>query len=364
MLRETAERLQETMEPVLRGKTFAPKETSPIFTRPEWWENLELESGDYSKGREGLRLIVKNFVTEQFPQKMKHRASGGNWEFYTKENGTELWMFKNNHSLKVRVLIAKKVGRFFVANASSLQFQKLPKWKSPKAVSSGQFTIQRVLAEVMPMVPFGVFKDAQLDLDTLEVIDKGPDESLELGRKVKGKEVKTHFTGALVFRMDFKPRSKAMRDYKNQGQCFLFDVDRNDLKLKNLNFFLSKLARNATSVADAYASLKPQEVYEAEKFLGHPCERQGEWFFIPVQGRFKRRKQLGWSGRGRPAFVEAVLQAKGNRAHYVKFLSDEGYVTGKVWHGGMEHKPIELKGWFKPVCNTASESFKISGAVD
>jgi len=144
---------------------------------------------------------------------------------------------------------------------------------------------------------------------------------------------------------------------------FLFDIDRNDLKLKNFNVFLSKLARPCSSIEDAYASLKPKEIFDAERFMGKQCERQGEWFFIPVQGEHEVKKEAKWN-RGRPARQGAILQAKGNRPHYVEMLSDEGYVKGKVTHGGGGHIPINLKQWHRAVPNTATESFKISGDVD
>jgi hypothetical protein len=368
MLRENA--LQSvTDNHALRIYTPEPK-AHMVPTKPEWWDD---ELRDNYEGR--CRQVVKAFIDGDLPAgtSMKHTNMNGRHTYSTKKNGTELWMFKNNPSIKVRICIAKKVGGLFVGNASSLFFARSPATKNNprpkvKATSGSQLKIQQVLSQAMPMVPFGLFKETMLDLDTLQIIDKGPDEQLELGRKEKGKEVLTHYTGSLVFKIDFMQRSKLLRDHTGEGQHFLFDIDRNDLRLKNLNFFLSRLPRPVTSLQDAYASLKPKEVYEAERFLGREVQRQGEWFFVPVPGRFRRKVDaFRWNGAkrvGRHPFVEACLQSKGNRPHYVKFLSEEGYVTGLVRHGGHEHKPIELKGWHKPIPNMAVESFKISGAVD
>lgn len=364
MFRENASIAEVIHTPV----TEAPP---PAIIRPEWWDREDLTNNYENRCRD----VVKRFMLGQLieGEPMKHTNMNGRHIYSTKNNGTELWMFKNNQSIKVKVCVARKANGMFIGNASSLMFAKPPPTKkSPnprvRAVGGTQLKIQQVLSEAMPMVPFGLFKETMLDINTLHIIEKGPDEQLELGRKVRDKEVLTHYTGALLFKIEFMKRSKSMRDHRNEGQYFLFDIDRNDLKLKNLNFFLSRLAGPAKSITEAYDLLKPKEVLEAERFLGRKCERQGEWFFIPVQGRFKRqRDQTNWNGsvrRGRPRFVEAVLQSKGNRAHYVKFLSEQGYVTGKVWHGGHEHKPISLPGWHKPVPNTAVESFKISGAVD
>ena len=40
------------------------------------------------------------------------------------------------------------------------------------------------------------------------------------------------------------------------------------------------------------------------------------------------------------------------------------YVTGKVEHSGREHAPLILKGWYRAVPNTATESFTITGDID
>lgn len=39
-------------------------------------------------------------------------------------------------------------------------------------------------------------------------------------------------------------------------------------------------------------------------------------------------------------------------------------IEGYVRHGGGDHRPIKLDGWHRPVPNTATKSFKISGAID
>ena len=339
---------------------------APEFFKPTWWG----EDHD-TKSYEGrCRIVVEAFMRGTLKKRLKFQNMNGRHNYYTKNNGTELWLFKNNPSIKVNICVALKQNGQFFGNSSSINpMRQLASRKQREAGKRGRLSwtggaqkIQDVLSDAMTMVPFRVFKEAQLDITTLRMIDKGQAEMLELGRERKGKKIQTHFTGAALFTIKVNKRSREIQG--KTDDYFLFDIDRNDLKLKVFNPFLSKLSRPATSIADAYASLKPKEVSDAERFLGKEVPRQGEWFFIPVIGEFKQAKVLNRWGRGRPADAEATLSSKGNRPHFVTKLSEEGYVRGKVTHGGHEHKPIELETWHKAVPNTAVQSFTISGSVD
>lgn len=339
----------------------APIVETKKFVEPHWWND------DFSDSyTDKVRKIVKSFIEGNL-DRAKYQAMNARHVFSTKNNGTELWMLKDNPSLKVRVCVARVVNGGFVGNSSGLMAMRQALSKNRKRAKinwgGGRLKIQEVLQDCMPMVPFRLFTETRLDLNLLSIIDKAPDEMIDVGRKEKGKPVLTHFTGAMLFKIGVRSRSRGVTG--ETERFFLFDIDRNDLALKNFNVFLSRLGRPATSIEDAYDSLKPDEVRNAERFLKRPCDRQGEWFFIPVQGDFKTKKLPSYSnGLGRPAKVRAELRSKGNRPHFVEELSEEGYVRGKVTHGGFEHKPIELETWHKPVPNTAVESFKISGAVD
>ena len=77
-----------------------------------------------------------------------------------------------------------------------------------------------------------------------------------------------HFVGAILFRVNRK--------------YFLFDVDRNELEYFRFNPFIVQLPHKVTSIAEAYESLKPQEVKDALA-KGLDVKRQGEWFFIPSE---------------------------------------------------------------------------------
>jgi hypothetical protein len=247
-------------------------------------------------------------------------------------------------------------------------------------------SVQLELSKHVPMLPFSVFEQAGLDIQSLQVIAQAGAESVtrkyETGRmiKVKGSEEKTpeiktetvHFTGASVFKVG--------------ASCFLFDIDRREIEHEIFNPFLVKLPRAVESIQAAYDLLKPDAVKAAEK-AGLTVLRQGEWFFIPVAETVAAK--LDGIKAKTPKMVKRItLQAGGNRPneatgiqlHQGRAIPDERqswstdsrqvaarsdyFVTGRVTHTGREHAPILLRGWFKAVPNTATESFTITGDID
>jgi hypothetical protein len=214
--------------------------------------------------------------------------------------------------------------------------------------------IQRTLQESMAMLPFSVFKESGLSPENIEFLDQtGPETvGVKVTRWKDGKEVtkieKRHFTGASLFRLGKK--------------YFLFDIDRREIEHGIFNAFLVELPGPAKTVKDAYQSLKPKEVIDAEK-RGVNVKRQGEVFFLPTDKEVEPDKERNWENK----IVEkrGVLQAGGNRPNYAQRINEKtGLVSGKVEHSGREHAPLILKGWFKPVPNTSTKSFQITGEID
>ena len=337
------------------------QEESKGFMEPPWWD--ELDVGE--KYTATCTQIVKDFVLGRLKQRTVYdtKVRNGAHIYTTRKNGTELWLFKDNPSVKVRVCVAKKIKGVFIGNASSLSAIKNPKTGDINWVPSGPFKIQNVLSEVMVMIPFRTFSDAKLSLNSMEIIEKGPDRFVELevfGSSGKTKLERRHLTGAILFNIG---KGKKLKQY-------LFDADENELALNNLNLFISEIPVACGSIQEAYDSLKPQEVKDAERFLKRPCPRQGEWFFIPS---FTEHKKAGAPDRmakmelslfRAPTNVRAVLQTPGSRPHWAQHLSEDGLVSGRIGHSGLDHKPIILKGWHKPIPNTSKQSFKVSGDVD
>lgn len=110
----------------------------------------------------------------------------------------------------------------------------------------------------------------------------------------------------------------------------------------------------------------PSEVKDAIK-EGKTVLRQGEWFFIPVEGEFQAKTVKNqWSGKEEKQRAE--LKAGPNRPNYATNMHESVtlglLVSGKVSHSGREHADLNLNGWYKPVVNTSIRSFTITGDVD
>jgi hypothetical protein len=212
------------------------------------------------------------------------------------------------------------------------------------------------------MVPFNVFREANLDLTKCEILERGGAETVKRDDKkynhatqeVTIETVELHFTGATLFRVD--------------DHYFLFDFDRRELEHHILNPFLVELVRPALTIADAYEQLKPDVVKVAEK-LGVKVLRQGEWFFIQTPSDVKvASTDLGLHSRG----IE--LRAGANRPNYAQRggktiekdpANSRDVVSGKVTHSGREHAELNLgDSWWFAVPNTSTRSFTIQGDVD
>ncbi len=308
----------------------------------------EFTEEDFKRLKGNYRRAAKAFLTGE--------GSVTSSSVY-KIKGDELWFVRPRMRRDAirqsynRSLVMKRINGIVFGNSAEIFARR--NRRDTNSRWARELNIQRDLSQIIPMIPFNLFKESKLDVMKIQVVEKGPSEDLDFGRTNReGEKILQHFTGALLFHLD--------------DNYFLFDLDRNEVPKKQFNAWMSKLPRACTSIADGYASLKPKEVSDAERFLNQECPRQGEWFFIPVQGEFTPDEDRATVSRGYGVDREYVvsLQANGNRAHLISSMSKEGYVKGLVTHEGYEHKPIELKTWHKPVPNTAVQSFKISGRVD
>lgn len=174
---------------------------------------------------------------------------------------------------------------------------------------------QQIMQQMeMAMIPFNVFDEAGLNIQTAKIVHATGSEKLLLPKlqwnrhnkqlrpvnvwkyivqttKPRGKNIrniyrdgytkklwryekldtknleKRHFVGAMVLQV--------------QNKQFLFDVDRREVEHYRFNAFLSELPVKVTTVEEAYDSLIPPQVKKARK-KGKTILRQGEWFFIPT----------------------------------------------------------------------------------
>jgi hypothetical protein len=258
-----------------------------------------------------------------------------------------------------------------------------------------QTTIQRLLESKVTMVPFTVFDQAKLDVTAFKIVEAGrPEQVTRLVRSGRydkeHKEIMTtanvHFTGASLFEVD--------------GKYFLFDIDRREVAHKIFNPFLVQLTGKYKTIKEAYQSLKPKLVVDAEK-KGQKVLRQGEWFFVPtkkpkIPKLSAKEKMLLLVGidswRAKSPVVTAnmskaeitklykeaeilldrvpkqvSLQAGQNRPNNAQVGLKVGrhfVVTGKVRHSGREHADLVLKNWYIAIPNTSIASFTITGDID
>lgn len=277
--------------------------------------------------------------------------------------------------------IAAKINGTVIGNSSVLPLiGRTVAYGRPRE-NRGETEVQRLFSGAgILMVPFSVFAQAGLSLSEFKLDDKGPEETITRDFDTGKRDEKTndpiietrdvHFTGASLFTIGTSQ--------------FLFDIDRGELKHRIFNPFLVKLKTPVETVSEAYESLKPQKVKEAEA-AGKTVLRQGEWFFIPVdrnrdENGALQRAELR-AGRNRPNTCQTALylDAAGNpisalpvngswetrQAHERTLRAAKTVLfTGTVEHTGREHAPLQLKGFYEAVPNTATESWTIVGDVD
>lgn len=238
-----------------------------------------------------------------------------------------------------------------------------------ESLNRGVSDVQTRISQVIPMLPFNLFQETGLSLGGLKMVDQGPEETItrkienpkhsEWGTKAQKEAPKfinetVHFTGSKLFETD--------------GVQFLFDIDRVEIAKNIFNPFLAKLPSKVSSIPEAYDSLKPQAVKDAEK-QGLKVLRQGEWFLIPTNETPENPKATNkiLAETKRNNWQRFTLQAGRNRPNHAAYgfkIGNDSFISGKLEHSGREHAPIILKGWFKVVPNTAIESFQISGDID
>lgn len=227
--------------------------------------------------------------------------------------------------------------------------------------------IQTELSKFIPMVPFTVFDEANLDIRQLKIVDKGDEEEFivkvrnpkytyasdpNMVNVLEFLEENRHFTGACLFECENK--------------FFLFDIDRREIKHKIFNAFLVEVPMRVSSIREAYEALKPSEVKEAES-QGLKVKRQGEWFFIPVKGQYTQDTEVEQWGDKLGTLVNRPLELRAgqNRPNVASMgIESKQLVRGSIKHSGREHADLMLVSWHKAVPNTAIKSFTITGSID
>lgn len=235
-----------------------------------------------------------------------------------------------------------------------------------------QSLIQKSVREIAKYsIPFNVLASAGLKLEETRVLENGSEQDFELRNETR------HFTGALLL--------------ENAGRKFFMDIDRIEIKNKLFNVFFVEVDSAVKSIAEAYESMKPQSVRDAEA-AGIEVKRQGEWFFIATEHTVRVQTLNVFSGdwyvqRANVAPTQYVNKAnvshgKGRPNSLFRpfgFGELDTLVCGTVSHSGREHADLDLgqdeetssgNGDFttfrlwKLVPNTTVSNFTIEGEVD
>lgn len=243
-------------------------------------------------------------------------------------------------------------------------------------------TIQRPLSDIVPMIPFNVMKQAGLSVKDFVQVDSSKEETVYVNAETNWRgmpkaEFEYKITNAKNIKIisENKEFDKVMiqatwqeprhftgaRLFKIKDQYFLMDIDRNEIQHGIFNPFLVNLPKACSTIAEAYESLKPEQVKNAEA-QGLTVTRQGEWFFIPTEVVPILMNQ------GQDVSHRGALRAGNNRPNIVEFHTVDSngiaFVKGEVSHQGREHKTIELNSWHIAIPNTSVTSWQLNGDID
>lgn len=236
-------------------------------------------------------------------------------------------------------------------NSQVLQLESIERYFLGK-----QSIIQSEIRKIAKFsIPFNVLDAAKLKLNETTVLEQGPEQDFEIRERNDhgsdtGKLETRHFTGALLL--------------ENAGRKFLMDLDRIEIEHKIFNVFFVELKSHVKTISEAYESMKPTEVRDAEK-RGIEVKRQGEWFFIKTDktlvafpGAFERympRNLEKWNEENKNRPFLAPFKISHGQGRPNTLLKPVNYgdgidelVCGVVTHDGREHQPLDL-GAVEPV---------------
>jgi hypothetical protein len=338
---------------VIQGDTlYYQTVVSDSYRRPYHADNNEKQLEHARKVKKIKEAVKAGIIALESPKTIE-------------EINLETWNIEFK-KLDRNVIAQRLASGDYVGNSSVLPLVGRRMAWGNEVLNRNETDVQRYVAQFVPMVPFNVFQETGLDLNTMEILERGPEETVKRKRvRWDGDKEKTiienvHFTGSSLFKVG--------------GKHFLFDIDRREIEHAIFNPFLVELPKPVESIKKAYDSLMPVEVKKAI-LKGLKVLRQGEWFFIPAKVtklQLKKNKVFGLNTDSKKSHWQREtlrLQAgERNRPNYAQtgFIErKQAYVTGVVQHSGREHADLKLVGWYRAVPNTAfDKSFTIQGDVD
>ena len=144
------------------------------------------------------------------------------------------------------------------------------------------------------------------------------------------------------------------------GSYYLSGIDQNE-PWRLRSYFLCQLPHEVKSINEAFESLKPERVREAE--ASHTAvRRQGDIFLV-------RLNEKDWNLKlqyGRDMLVkDHRLWDTTHVASRALLIDGRVFVSGKITHERGQHRTLFCKGlWYEAVKDTALASWNVAGSVD
>lgn len=227
-------------------------------------------------------------------------------------------------------------------------------------------------------IPFSILRGPGISVSEIEIVHTEPDRQVLTGKQ---REVFTctdyqhlHTKGECYTLEDSYMHllGRSVLRVHRQDVGFAYFLSGTDETMVDAwcSYFLAQLPRAVDSVADAIEALKPQEVLEAEA-QGIQVKRQGEWFFIPVDGPLRGASDVLGVDNGQQGLPVKYLRhrnAERQRRHlctHLKMKQGVRYAKGTVRHTGGEHKMLKLGNvWHRVYENEEVRSYRGAGRVD
>lgn len=198
-------------------------------------------------------------------------------------------------------------------------------------------------------IPANVLEAAEIHPHTIEVIHtRRSKHPFRADEQVIKASVRTPVWG----RDNWSLTRARITGYGEREAYFLSGYDSNE---KGMSYFLCELPPGAepVSVRQAYESLKPEAVKEAER-AGVKVKRQGDMFFIQMKN---------WKPPSTDVYPKTYVHATNHRAEYTTYSGPRSatrltYVKGTITHAPVgrdaDHAPLKLgdKHWWLCVKNT------------
>jgi len=148
--------------------------------------------------------------------------------------------------------------------------------------------------------------------------------------------------------------------FKHENRYFLSGMDDN-------HYFICELLKQCQTVKEALRSMaKNLNNEQWTQYLKGDIQRQGELFFIPLNGVSKdieaRYKKANIESRN--VHISLGTDTTNHTANKVFYSHDGNYAKGRVSHARGDHKSLMLYQWHRVVLNTVKNSWTASGRVD